>query len=125
MTGITVRLATLSDTAAVVALHRSHHPALDFEALSLFERWQEGGAWASIETCAVHLNRLLAGSGVPLVAEFDGHVLAEAEVYESFEPAPLGHHLHIGVLVTHTDHHASDPPQDVVPYLLGKAILQK
>src|SRR5690349_20557087 len=78
--------------------------AARYEDLTLYERWQHGGPWMSIETCAVHLNRLLAGSGVPLVAEDDqGQVLAEAEVYESFEPAPYGHHLHIGVIVTHAD----------------------
>ncbi len=93
---ITVRLATLADTAAITEIYKTDVPTwerldyagelvpVSYESLSLYERWQHGGPWMSIETCSVHLNRLLAGSGFPLVAEFDGKVLAEAEVYESF-----------------------------------------
>ena len=58
----------------------------------------------SLETCAVHLNHLLNGIGTPLVAELDGRVLAEIELYESHEAAPFDHHLHIAVLYTHRDH---------------------
>ncbi len=113
---ITVRLATLQDTAAISAIHRSDVAAWEridadgnaaptpYESLSIYERWLHGGPWLSLETCAVHLNRLLAGSGTPLVAEIDGQVLAEAELYESFEAAPFNHHLHIAVLYTHRDH---------------------
>jgi hypothetical protein len=100
---ITVRLANLADTAAIVALYKQNLQLPDSapltDSLSLYERWREGGAWAAVETCAVHLNRLLAGVGVPLVAEADGVIVGEAEVYESFEQAPFGHHLHIGTLV--------------------------
>ncbi len=110
---ITVRLATLQDTAAITAIHKSDVTTWDridaagqpvtvaYDDLTLYERWQHGGPWLSLETCAVHLNRLLAGSGTPLVAEQDGQVLAEAEIYEGHESAPFGHHLNIGVLYTH------------------------
>jgi GNAT superfamily N-acetyltransferase len=105
---ISVRLATLADTATIVNIHRTVRsaqvPGLDFDDLTLIERWHEAGAWGSIETGAVHLNRMLAGSAIPLVAEVDGQVIGEAEVYESFEPTPFGHHLHVAVLV-------SDPAQ--------------
>lgn len=108
---ITVRLATLQDSAAITAIHTSNVVEwIDYEGLrrayddlSLYERWLHGGAWMSIETCAVHLNRLLAGAGIPLVAEQDGRVFAEAEVYENFEASPYDHHLNIGVLYTHSD----------------------
>lgn len=110
---ITVRLATLQDTAAITEIHKSDVTAWErvdaagglvnvrYDDLSLYERWQHGGPWLSIETCAVHLNRLLAGSGTPLVAEQNGQVLAEAEVYEGYEAVPFGHHLNISVLYTH------------------------
>jgi hypothetical protein len=101
---ISVRLATLSDTLAIVALHREQWvPVPDlpsYDDLTLYERWQEGGAQLSVETCAVHLNHLLTGVGTPLVAERNGEVAGYAELYESFEPQPFGHHLHIGKLTT-------------------------
>ncbi|HLY28268.1 MAG TPA: GNAT family N-acetyltransferase [Aggregatilineales bacterium] len=133
-----VRLATLADTATIVEIYSSHHPGwqrLDpdgkmavtpYADLSLYERWQRGGHWMSIETGAVHLNRLLAGSGVPLVAEDDeGHVLAEAEIYESHEPAPFGHHLNIGAIVTHADYLRRDFGAVLVKYILEMARLMK
>jgi hypothetical protein len=99
---ISVRLATLSDTLAIVALHREQWvPVPDlpsYDELTLYERWQEGGAQFSVETCAVHVNRLLTGVGTPLVAERGEQVIGYAEIYESFEPLPFGHHLHIGKL---------------------------
>ena len=134
----TVRLATLADTAAIVDIHTSHKTQWEqvdsmgqlvsarYEALTLYERWQQGGPWMSIETCAVHLNRLLAGSGVPLVAEDEnGQVLAEAEVYESFEPAPYGHHLHIGVIITHADHLRRGLGAALMKYIVEMARLMK
>jgi GNAT superfamily N-acetyltransferase len=134
----TVRLATLADTAAIVDIHTSHKTQWEqvdptgqlvsarYEALTLYERWQQGGPWMSIETCAVHLNRLLAGSGVPLVAEDDnGQVLAEAELYESFEPAPYGHHLHVGVIVTHADYLRRGLGAALMKYIVEMARLMK
>ncbi len=132
---IRVRLATLEDTAAITEIHKSYRtrwgepdengqPAR-YEDLSIYERWQLGGPWMSIETCAVHLNRLLAGSGVPLVAELDDQVLAEAEVYEGVEPAPFGHHLNIAVLVTHADHTGRGLGTALVQYIVEMARLMK
>jgi GNAT superfamily N-acetyltransferase len=113
---ITVRLAALADSAAIVALHTADVMAWErlaadgrllsaaYADLSLYERWQHGGHWMSIETCAVHLNRLLAGAGTPLVATLDGAVLAHAELYEVYEAAPFGHHLELACIVVHPDH---------------------
>jgi GNAT superfamily N-acetyltransferase len=110
---IEVRLATLQDAAAITEIHCSNVerwlrfdaagagiPA-DYADLSIYERWLHGGPWLSLETCAIHLNRLLAGMGTPLVAEVDGEVLGTAEVYENFEAAPFQHHLSIGVFYVH------------------------
>ena len=98
---ITVRLATLADTTAIVDLHKSHQAtwerldaatgqvvAADYEELDLYERWQHGGPWMSIETGAVHLNRLLAGSGVPLVAEDEQGQLGAEDFNRGLQPLP-------------------------------------
>lgn len=134
---ITVRLATLADTTAITAIHRSavqrweHIDAqgkareVPYDALSLYERWQHGGPWLSVEMCAVHLNRLLAGSGIPLVAELDGQVLAEAEVYENFEPQPFGHHLELAVVICHAAHTHKGLGTALVQYIVHMARLMK
>lgn len=134
---VTVRLATLQDSAAICAVHCSDVPAwtrltadgqivtADYASLSLYERWQHGGPWLSLETCAVHLNRLLAGGGFPLVACVDGQVVAEAEVYESFEPPPFGHNLEIGVIATHADHQRRGYGTALVQYILQMARMMR
>jgi GNAT superfamily N-acetyltransferase len=125
---ITVRLATLGDTTAITEIHKSHRMTPDgprYEDLTLFERWQQGGPWLSIETCAVHLNRMLAGSGVSLVAEIDGEVLAAAEVYEGFEPPPFGHHLNLSVIVTRADHQREGLASALLDYIVQMARLMK
>jgi GNAT superfamily N-acetyltransferase len=130
---ITVRAATLQDTAAITAIHTSdvpewvrydaqgHPQPTAYESLTVWERWMHGGAWMSLETCAVHLNRLLAGVGFPLVAELDGQVLATAEVYENFEAAPYDHHLSIGVLYTHQSHQQQGLGSALVDYIVQMA----
>lgn len=136
-TVISVRLATLQDAAAITAIHTSDvpqwsridsegrsHPAA-YSDLTVYERWQHGGPWMSLETCAVHLNRLLAGAGIPLVAVRDGEVLAEAEVYESFEAPPFGHHLEISIIATHTAYHHQGLGTALVEYICQMARLMK
>jgi GNAT superfamily N-acetyltransferase len=134
---ITVRLATLEDTVAITEIHKSHKtgwtranstgeliPA-DYADLTLYERWQQGGPWVSVETCAVHINRLLSGSGVPLVAESNGEVLAEAEVYEGFEPPPFGHHLNLAVIIVHAKHLGIGFGSALMKYIVEMARLMK
>jgi GNAT superfamily N-acetyltransferase len=125
---ITVRLATLDDTQAITEIHRSQKPAppgTSFSEMTLYERWRLGGPWMNIETCAIHLNRLLAGSGTPLVAERDSIVLACAEAYESFEPPPFGHHLHLSMIMTHADHVRQGGGRALLNYLTEMARLMK
>jgi GNAT superfamily N-acetyltransferase len=132
---ITVRLATLQDTHAITAIHCSQVEqwarlgqegvSAPYESLSLYERWLYGGAWMSVETCAVHLNHLLAGAGIPLVAEIDGEVLAVAEVIESFEPLPFGHHLELSNLVTHQRHRGRGLATALLQYIINMARLMK
>ncbi len=116
MSQITVRQATLADAASITALHNANIPqwtrALEdgtteeaaYEELTLYERWRVGGPWASVEMCAVHLANLLrAGDGIPLVAEVEGQVGAEAEIFIWREAEPFGHHVNISKLTVHPD----------------------
>lgn len=109
---VEVRLANLDDTRAISALFRARISVwqrldargrvetVDYESLTLYQRWLHGGAWMSLETGAVFLNHLLLGAGIPLVAVSDGEVAAYAEVYHGIEPEPFGAHLYLAHLVT-------------------------
>lgn len=134
---IEVRLATLQDAAAITEIHCSNIPRwlrfgadgaatpADYADLSIYERWLHGGPWLSLETCAIHLNRLLAGTGTPLVAEVDGEVLGTAEVYENMEAAPFGHHLSIGVLYIQPDRQRQGIGHALLDYIVTMADLMK
>lgn len=107
-----IRHATLADAAAITEIHcsdnrqwfrfeaRGRVPAR-YEELSLYERWLNGGPWMSLETCTVHLNRLLLAGHFALVAEVDHQVAGEAELYLSDEPQPMGRTLHLSILYVH------------------------
>jgi GNAT superfamily N-acetyltransferase len=109
---ITIRPATLADTAAISAVHcntvdewrdpYTRQPANE-ATLDLFGRWYNGGDWMSVETCAIHLNSMLLRGHLPLVAEVNRVIVGEAEYYINREPAPFGPHLHLSVLYIHKD----------------------
>lgn len=116
MSQITVRQATLADAAQITALHNLNIDRwtrrtidgewipTDYADLSLFERWLVGGPWTSVEMCAVHLASLLrAGDGIPIVAEVEGRVGAEAEVFIWREAEPFGLHVNVSKLTVHPD----------------------
>lgn len=106
-----IRPAILDDTRAIGALFRSRITAwqrqredgqiedVEYESLSVYERWLHGGAWMAVETGAVFLNHLLLGAGVPMVAEHGGHVFGYVEAFPNHEADPFGAHLHVGYLV--------------------------
>jgi hypothetical protein len=106
-----IRPAVLDDTRAISALFRSRISAwqrlredgqvedVEYDALSVYERWLHGGAWMTVETGAVFLNHLLLGAGVPMVAEQGGRVLGYVEAFPNHEAEPFGAHLHVGSLV--------------------------
>ncbi len=114
---IVTRRARLDDVAAITEVHCSNvREWLRFppkgkpvpacrEELSLYQLCRNGGPWMSVETCAIHLNRLLLAGHYPLVAELDGQVLGEAELFLSEEPPPLGRYLSLSVLYVHRAHH--------------------
>jgi GNAT superfamily N-acetyltransferase len=137
MSQITVRQATLADAASISALHnatistwRRRTPdgewvPADYDELTLFERWMNGGPWASVEMCAVHLANLLRGSdGIPLVAEIDGQVGAEAEVFIGREPEPFGYHINVSKLTVHPDFAEAGLSSALLTYVvqIGQAI---
>ncbi len=137
MSQITVRQAILADAVHITNLHNAtidvwHRRTLDgdlistdYADLTLFERWLNGGPWASIEMCAVHIANLLRGvDSFPLVAEIEGEVGAEAEVYIGREPDPWGNHINIPKLTVHPNFDGLGLESALIAYIhqIGEAI---
>ena len=111
MASIQVRAAALDDTYAISTIARSHITVwqrvnaggqvedVPYDTLSIYERWLHGGPWMSVETCAILLNHLLLGAGIPLVAVTGKGVVGYLEAYHSVEQEPFGKSLHIAHLV--------------------------
>ena len=122
-----VRQALLSDAGAITEVYRSlvtqwkradDPQTLNYEDLSLFDRWQYGGPWFSVETCAVWLGHLIQrGEGIPLVAEIDGEVVGHAEVFIADESAPYGNHINISILVVKEGAHRQGVGTALVRYI--------
>jgi GNAT superfamily N-acetyltransferase len=112
--GFKVRLARLDDAAAIVDVHLSHVPRwyrqigneqheVSYGDLTLDERFGFGGPWMSQETCAIHLNNLLLHRQMPLVAEENGRVVGEMELFVGREGPSYGKNCHIGLLYVHKE----------------------
>jgi GNAT superfamily N-acetyltransferase len=101
-----VREATLDDVQDIVSVYLTN-PDRPFdrpvERLSIAERYSYGGPWMSVETCAIHLNNMLAWGHTPLVVEEGSRVIAETEFYVGPDVPPLGRTLDISVLYVHTE----------------------
>lgn len=101
-----VREASLDDTKYITAIHLTN-PDRPFdrpvESLSIAECIGYGGDWMSVESCAIHLNNLIAWGCAPLVVEDGGKVIAEAEFYIGPDIPPLGTTLDISVIFVHSD----------------------
>lgn len=131
MTEIVVRRGGLKDIDQIVKVHSSdlendlwyafpngqRVETKDPENLSLYERWLNGGSWMSNELCTIYINSLLLGGHIPIVAEIDGMVVGELELFFGWES---DHKLyaHIGVLQVHKDFQR----QGIGTKLLQKAI---
>ncbi len=137
MSQITVRQAVLADAASITELHNANITLwtrrdangepfpVAYDDLTLFERWLIGGPWASVEMCSVHLANLLRGTdGIPLVAEIEGRVAAEAEIFIGREPEPFGHHVNIAKLTVHPDYADAGLSSALLTYIqqIGQAI---
>ncbi|RLF06018.1 MAG: GNAT family N-acetyltransferase [Thermoprotei archaeon] len=110
-----VRRATLNDVRGIVEVHCSDvrewrrlveetGARASYEELSVEDKFLHGGPWMSVETCAIHLNYLLTAGQHPLVAELDGRVVGELELYIGEERGALGRTGYIDVLVVHRDY---------------------
>ncbi|ASJ14500.1 GNAT family N-acetyltransferase [Thermococcus radiotolerans] len=76
-----VREATIWDCQRIVGIYLSNSPWKD----SPYETYLQVGPWGLEETCAIHLNNLKLVGGTALVAELDGKIAGEAEVFISDE----------------------------------------
>ena len=112
-----IRIAKLEDTNGIVDVHCSgieewHHyengqrrEPDSYENLTLKERYLHGGPWMSIETCAIHLNTLLFNGQIPLIAEVEGRIVGELELFISEEliNGKIKKIAHIDVLEVHRE----------------------
>ena len=123
-----VREATLDDTQDIVGTHLTN-PDRPFdrpiEELSVAERYSYGGPWMSVESCAIHLNNMLAWGYVPLVVEDEGKVIAEAEFYIGKDVPPLGTTLDISVLYVHSDFQRRGAGSLLVQEMISRAKREK
>lgn len=105
---VVVRAATLKDAQGITEVHCSdirqwvrHGERASYGSLTIFERWAHGGPWMSVETCTIHINNLLLAGHLPLVAEIEGAIVAQAEIYFGREPKPYGYNANISVCYVH------------------------
>jgi len=123
-----VREATLDDTQDIVAVYQTN-PDRPFvqptENLSISERYGYGGPWMSVESCAIHLNNMLAWDHVPLVVEEEGKVIAETEFYIGEDIPPLGTTLDISVLYVHKEFQRQGAGSLLMQEMLSRAKKKK
>ncbi len=78
---IVIREATIWDCPKIVGIYLSNAPWKD----TPHETYLTVGPWGLEETCAIHINNLKRYGGIALVAELDGKIAGEAEVFISDE----------------------------------------
>ena len=124
---IRVRVASLDDVKGIVEVHCSsisrwvryingREVEARYDDLTVAERWSHGGPWMSVETCAVHINNLLVSDQYPLVAELDGRIVGELELYIGEERGLLGKCGYIDVLEVHREYRGRG---------IGRALVKK
>lgn len=122
-----IRPATLDDVAGITEVHCSdidrwfkwedgERVEARYEELSVEERFEHGGPWMSVETCAVHLNYVLTSGQYPLVAELDGKIVGELELYIGDERSVLGKTAFIDILFIHKNYRRKG---------IGRALIDK
>jgi len=115
MMNIVIRLASLDDVRGIVEVHCSsidkwvkringEEVEARYEELNVEERFRHGGPWVSVETCAIHINYLLAYGQYPLIAELNGKIIGELELYIGEERNILGKCAYIDVLEVHRNY---------------------
>jgi len=130
---LNIRLATLDDAKDITEVHCSdvekwvrvknnEKVEARYEELTIAERYAHGGPWMSIETCAIHLNYLLLAKQYPIVAEIDGKVVGELEVYVGEEKGLLGKTAFIDVMVIHKDYRRRGIGREMIAFVRELAI---
>jgi len=125
---ITVRMASLDDVKGIVNVHCSDvdrwvkhidgkEVEAEYEDLTIEERFAHGGPWMSAETCAIHLNYLIVHSQYPIVAELNGKIVGELELYIGEERSILGKCAFIDIIEVHKDYRC----KGIGRALIGKA----
>lgn len=131
-TSLVIRFARLEDAGEISALHRSYVSSwyrlfenerfdVGYESLSIDERWGFGGPWMSIETCAIHLNNLLLYRALPYVAEIDGELVAEMELFTGREGQQYEKNMHIGLLYVRPEYRGRRIGEKLVAHACHKA----
>jgi GNAT superfamily N-acetyltransferase len=101
-----VREATLDDVGEIVEVYTTNPDRplpKPIEEMGICEANSYGGPWMSVESCAIHINNLLAWGYDPLVVEHEGKVIAETEFYIGPDVPPLGKTLDVSVIFVHSD----------------------
>lgn len=114
---VRIRKGTLEDAGGITETHRSeieewyHYrdgkrtAKASYDDLTILERYLHGGPWMSVESCAAHINSLLLAGNSVIVAEVEGRIVGEAELFISEEPVngELCRIAHIDVIQVHKD----------------------
>ncbi|BAD84520.1 N-acetyltransferase, GNAT family [Thermococcus kodakarensis KOD1] len=113
-----IRVATLDDVKGIVDVHTAGE---ELSGFSVRERYLRGGPWMSVETCAVHINALLLEGQYPIVAELDGRIVGEAEVFLSEEQinGEMMRIAHLDVIEVHPDFRGKGIGRAIIEYIEG------
>ncbi|ASJ02497.1 GNAT family acetyltransferase [Thermococcus profundus] len=111
-----IRKATLDDVKGIVNVHTAGE---ELSGLSVRERYLRGGPWMSVETCSVHINALLLDGQYPIVAELDGRIVGEAEVFLSEEPikGEIKRIAHLDLIEVHPDFRGRGVGRALIEYI--------
>ncbi|HKZ63969.1 MAG TPA: hypothetical protein VJ400_05965 [Thermoplasmata archaeon] len=106
-----VRAATPQDAAGIVALHKGTNPYKDwyrdpsqrlgrvpYEDLTPFERWMHGGSWMDLSLFRRHFHECQVRGFPVFVAEEEGRVVGECEVWVDEEPEPFGRYAEVEIV---------------------------
>ena len=111
---LSIRLATLNDAEGITEVHCSdvnrwykivngRKVEAKYDELTVEDRFRHGGPWMSVETCAIHLNYMLTSGQYPIIAELNGKIVGELELYIGEDRGILGKTGFIDILYVHRD----------------------
>lgn len=115
---LVVRKATLDDVMGIVDVHTAGE---ELSNLSVRERYLRGGPWMSVETCSIHINALLLNGQYPIVAELNGRIVGEVDVFFSEEPinGEMRKIAHLDVIEVHPAFRGRGIGRAIIEYIEG------